>query len=201
MLWTPDPDRVRDTRMAGFARWVREHRGADVDERDYAALHEWSVRDLDGFWSAVAEHLGVRFHQRPSATLGSRAMPGAEWFPGATLNYAEHALTPGPGRADDDVAMIAVTESDGGGDPTERTVTHAELRDLVARARAGLAAAGVGVGDRVVALAPNAVETLVAFLAPASRGAGGGCGAPGVGPRAGRGLGAQSFWVAAPTPR
>ena len=166
VLWTPNPDRVRDTRLAGFTRWVREHRGVDVDEGDYAGLHAWSVGDQDGFWSAVAEHLGVRFHERPSATLGRREMPGTQWFPGATLNYAEHALTPGPGRADGDVAVIGVVE-----DGTERTVTHGELRDLVARARTGLAAAGVGVGDRVVAMAPNAVETLVAFLATASLGA------------------------------
>jgi acetoacetyl-CoA synthetase len=166
VLWTPDPDRARGTRVAGFARWVRQHRGVDVDELDYAGLHDWSVRDLDGFWSAVAEHLGVRFHDRPSATLGAREMPGTEWFPGATLNYAEHALTPGPGREDGDVALVAVGE-----DGTERTVTHAELRDLVGRARAGLAAAGVGRGDRVVAVVPNSVETLVALLATASLGA------------------------------
>ena len=166
VLWTPDPERARTTRIAEFARWVREERGVEGDDLDYAALHAWSVRDLDGFWSATAEHLGVRFHDRPTATLGSREMPGTQWFPGATLNYAEHALTPGPGREDDDVAAIAVLEN-----ATERTVTHGELRELVARARAGLAAAGVGVGDRVVALAPNAVETLVAFLATASLGA------------------------------
>ena len=161
---------VRESRVAGFARWVREHRdvGSDfpVDDLDYAGLHAWSVRDLDGFWSALAEHLGVIFHDPPTATLGRREMPGTEWFPGSTLNYAEHALTPGPGRGDDDIAAVAVVE-----DGTEREVTHAELRDLVARARAGLAAAGVGRGDRVVALVPNSVETLVAFLATASLGA------------------------------
>lgn len=166
VLWTPDAAAVPGTRIAGFARWVREHRGVDVDEGDYAGLHAWSVRDLEGFWSAVAEHLDVRFHDRPAATLGSRAMPGAEWFPGATLNHAEHALAPGPGRADDDVALIACRE-----DGAERTVTHGELRDLVARARAGLVRAGVGLGDRVVAMAPNTVETVVAFLATASLGA------------------------------
>lgn len=93
-------------------------------------------------------------------------MPGAEWFPGATLNYAEHVLTAGPGREDADEAVVFARE-----DGVERTLTHAELRELVSRARAGLVAAGVGVGDRVVALAPNCVETVAAFLATASLGA------------------------------
>jgi acetoacetyl-CoA synthetase len=183
VLWTPDPDAARQSRVASFARWVREHRdvGSDfpVDDLDYAGLHAWSVRDLDGFWSALAEHLGVIFHDPPTATLGSREMPGTAWFPGSTLNYAEHALTPGPGRGDDDIAAVAVVE-----DGTEREVTHAELRDLVARARAGLAAAGVGRGDRVVALVPNSVETLVAFLATASLGAVWSSCSPDFGPRA-----------------
>jgi acetoacetyl-CoA synthetase len=166
VLWTPDPQRARQSAIADFARWVREHRDVELDELDYAGLHAWSVRDLDGFWSAVAERLGVLFRDPPTATLGAPEMPGTQWFPGATLNYAEHALTPGPGRADTDVALIAVGE-----DGSERSVTHAELRDQVARARAGLVAAGVGQGDRVVALAPNSPETVVTFLAAASLGA------------------------------
>jgi acetoacetyl-CoA synthetase len=162
VLWAPDSDHTGP--MAEFTAWVREHRG--VDASDYAALHAWSVEDLDGFWSAAAEFLGVRFHTQPSAVLGSSAMPGAQWFPRATLNYAEHALTPGPGREDGDVALVVARE-----DGLERVVTHAELRDLVARARAGLVEIGVGRGDRVVALAPNSVETLATFLAAASLGA------------------------------
>ena len=126
VLWTPDPDLARETAIADFARWVGEHRGVKLDELDYAALHEWSVGELDGFWSAAAEYLGVIFRDPPTATLGSRDMPGAQWFPGATLNYAEHALTPGPGRADGDVAIDFVRE-----DGLTRTVTHAELRDAV----------------------------------------------------------------------
>jgi acetoacetyl-CoA synthetase len=166
VLWNPDPERVTGTAIAEFARWVREHRGIELDELDYPALHRWSVRDLDGFWSAAAEYLGVIFRDPPAATLGSREMPGAQWFPGATLNYAEHALTPGPGRADGDIAVVFTRE-----DGLARTVTHADLREQVGRARSGLVAAGVGVGDRVVALAPNCVETLVLFLAAASLGA------------------------------
>ncbi|ALL74762.1 acetoacetyl-CoA synthetase [Pseudonocardia sp. EC080610-09] len=167
LLWRPDPEQVPHTEIVAFATWARDSRGAPItDVTDYAQLHAWSVSDLEAFWSAVAEYSGVIFHDRPTATLGARDMPGAQWFPGSTLNYAEHALTPGPGRADDDVAVEFVRE-----DGLERTVTHAELRDQVARARAGLARAGVGTGDRVVALAPNSVETLVAFLATASLGA------------------------------
>lgn len=159
VLWSPDPR--HDGPLARFTAWVGEHRG--VAAPDYAALHEWSVRDLDGFWSAIVEFLGVRFHDAPTATLGSREMPGAEWFPGATLNYAEQALAPG---ADDDLALVFARE-----DGVERSVGRGELRDLVGRARAGLLAAGVAQGDRVVAMAPNCVETLVMFLAAASIGA------------------------------
>ena len=119
VLWRPDPAAVPQTEIAKFGAWVREHRGVDVDGTDWASVHEWSVTDLDGFWSAVAEYSGVLFHDAPTATLGSREMPGAEWFPGSTLNYAEHVLTPGPGRADGDVAIEFVRE-----DGLERTIAY-----------------------------------------------------------------------------
>ena len=96
--------------------------------------------------------------------LGSREMPGAEWFPGATLNYAEHML----GRDDDldSVAIVAHSQT-----RETRELTFGELREQVARARAGLKRLGVGPGDRVVAYLPNIPETAVAFLAAASLGA------------------------------
>src|SRR4029450_7382229 len=103
VLWTPDPAAARASAVAEFARFVRDQRLADVDELDYSSLHDWSVGDLDGFWAAAAAFLGVRFHAGPEATLDSLIMPGTEWFPGSTLNYAEHALTDGPGRAGDDI--------------------------------------------------------------------------------------------------
>lgn len=106
------------------------------------------------------------FHDAPVETVRYTEMSTVQWFAGGTLNYAEHALTEAPGRHDGDTAVEFVRE-----DGVERTVTYGELRDLVARARTGLIAAGVGRGDRVVALAPNCVETLVMFLAAASLGA------------------------------
>jgi acetoacetyl-CoA synthetase len=166
VVWTPDPAAARASAIAEFARFVRDQRPADVDELDYSSLHAWSVDDLDGFWAAAAKFLGVRFHADPRATLDSLTMPRTEWFPGATLNYAEHALTDGPGRAGDDLAVVFVRE-----DGLEKLVSHDELRELVARVRAGLLRLGVGQGDRVVALLPNCVEALAAFLAVASLGA------------------------------
>ena len=95
--------------------------------------------------------------------LGQREMPGAEWFPGARLNYAEHMLRR---TTTDEVAVVARSNTR---EPVE--LTFGELREQVARARAGLQRLGVGRGDRVVAYLPNIPETLVAFLATASLGA------------------------------
>jgi acetoacetyl-CoA synthetase len=164
VLWRPDPS--YEPEISRFARWAGDEYGVPLDGTDYAALHAWSVRELRDFWTAVARWCDVRFHSSPSTSLGSASMPGAEWFPGATLNYAEHALSSAPGRADGDPAVVFARE-----DGLERSLTYGELRAQVASARAGLRRAGVRVGDRVVALAPNSIETLVTFLATASLGA------------------------------
>jgi acetoacetyl-CoA synthetase len=161
LLWQPDPDRVATTRIAGFRDWLRAERGTDLP--DYDALWQWSVRDLPGFWSAVAEFLGMRFHQPATEVLGSTDMPGATWFPGATLNYAEQALT---GPPDDDVALVFHRE-----DGKSERHTYGDLRARVAAARAALVSLGVRRGDRVAALVPNSPDTVVAFLAAASIGA------------------------------
>ncbi|MEO6083478.1 MAG: acetoacetate--CoA ligase [Umezawaea sp.] len=164
LLWRPDPNRVADSRMAAFRDWLRAERGLDF--ADYDELWTWSTNDLEAFWSAIADFFDVAFHTPPTRTLGSSSMPGAEWFPGATLNYAEHALRPGPGRADDDLAVIFHRE-----DGLAANLTYATLRRRVAAVRAGLLALGVTRGDRVVALVPNSPEALIAFLAAASIGA------------------------------
>ena len=161
VLWQPDPDRVETTRMAEFRRWLASERGVRV--ADYQALWEWSTEDLAAFWGALTEFLGVRFHTPYERVLGSTDMPGAQWFPGATLNYAEHALSTG---ADDDLAVLFERE-----DGLSSSHTYGELRVEVAAVRAALVALGVRRGDRVVALAPNMPRTLVAFLAAASLGA------------------------------
>jgi acetoacetyl-CoA synthetase len=154
VLGTPPPDVHETTEIGRFAA----RNGFDAFE----PLQRWSVEDLEGFWQAVWDFFELRWHTPPERVLGSRAMPGAEWFPGGRLNYAEHML-----RGEDDaVAVVARSNTRG---PIE--LTFGELREPVARARAGLVRLGVGRGDRVVAYLPNIPETLVAFLATASLGA------------------------------
>jgi acetoacetyl-CoA synthetase len=153
---------VRETTEIGrYLGWLATERGQDFD--GYADLHHWSVTDLDGFWSSIRDYFGVRFHTPETAVVPDPRMPGTEWFPGATLNYAEHALGH---RPDDEVAVVAYSQT-----RARQELTWARLRDQVARARAGLARLGVGRGDRVVAYLPNIPETVVAYLAVASLGA------------------------------
>ncbi len=162
VLWTPPAD-VRDTTEIGrYLNWLRDERGRYF--ADYDALWRWSVEDLEGFWGSVWDFFGVRAHAPYDRVLGAREMPGAEWFPGARLNYAEHAL--GTDEDSDHVAVVARSQTR---EPIE--LTFGELREQVALARAGLRRLGVGPSDRVAAYLPNIPETLVAFLAAASLGA------------------------------
>jgi acetoacetyl-CoA synthetase len=162
VLWTPPADVRETTEIGRFLNWLRDERGRDL--AGYDELWRWSVEDLEGFWGALWDFFGVRAHTPYDRVLGSPAMPGAEWFPGAGLNYAEHLLG-GPDDADA-VAVVARSQTRG---PLE--LTFGDLREQVARARLGLQRLGVGPGDRVVAYLPNIPETLVAFIATASLGA------------------------------
>ncbi len=164
VLWSPDERSYRGSALAGFVDWLAQQREIDVDS--YQQLYDYSVADLAGFWSAVAEYFEVMFRSPHEQVLTSEQMPGAGWFPGATLNYAEHALRSGPGKGANDVAVIALTEAG-----ERQQLSYGELRTLVAAAQAGLRTLGVAAGDRVVALAPNCAQTLVGFLATASIGA------------------------------
>jgi acetoacetyl-CoA synthetase len=162
VVWEPTAAARTDSQVARYLEWLRREHGLDFPGHEQ--LFRWSVDDLDGFWASLWEFFEIRAHAPYERVLGSRAMPGADWFPGARLNYAEHML----GR-DDELDAVAVVAHSQSRDPFE--LTFGELRDQVARARAGLERLGVQPGDRVVAYLPNAPETLVAFLAAASIGA------------------------------
>ncbi len=161
ILWRPPAD--QQSRLGAFLAEVQRDSGLDF--ASYADAWTWSTTDLDAFWLAVWRYFDI-----PSATVVDHAlqvveMPGARWFPQARLNYAETMLRM-PGRADDDVVLISRSQS-----REEQTVSAAQLRDQVARARTGLKRLGVGHGDRVAAYAPNIPETFVLLLAAASLGA------------------------------
>ena len=98
LLWTPSPDQVARANITAFTAWLAAER--QLRFASYEALWQWSVTDLDGFWQAVWDYCGIRASTPPSAVLGRRSMPGADWFPGARLNYAEHILRRAPDHRD-----------------------------------------------------------------------------------------------------
>jgi acetoacetyl-CoA synthetase len=149
--------------MGAYLAWLDRER--DLRFASYSTLWRWSVDEPGAFWRSIWDHFEVRAATQPTASLSSASMPGANWFPGATLNWAAHVLAV-PGRAGTDEAVVAISQTR---DPL--TLTVDELRDAVARCRAGLVRLGVRRGDRVAAYLPNIPEALVALLATASLGA------------------------------
>lgn len=160
VLWSPPADVRSSTAVGRFTDFCEKRSGRRFPDRD--AFWRWSIDDLAGLWAAVWDFHDVRASVPYSRVLSSREMPGARWFEGARLSYAEHALR----RAGADTAVVARSQTRG---PIE--LSWDELRDQVARARTGLLDLGVRSGDRVVAYLPNIPETLVTFLAAASIGA------------------------------
>ncbi len=161
VLWRPPAG--QRSRVGDFLAWLDRERGWTF--AGYPDLWEWSTTDLAGFWRAVWDHFGVRAYEPPTGTIPDARMPGARWFPGATLNYAEHVLRT-PGLAEDEPVVLGYSQT-----RAPVTLTVAQLREQVRRVRAGLVRLGVCPGDRVAAYAPNIPETFVLMLATASLGA------------------------------
>ena len=161
LLWTPSEERVERATLTRYQSWLAEARGLHFTS--YAELWQWSVDDLPAFWSSIVEFFQIRFEEPGAAVLGNSQMPGAEWFPGARLSYAEHIFR---GKDPDAVALQSASELRPLGD-----WTWDRLRTETAEIASGLRALGVGSGDRVAAYMPNIPETVAAFLACASIGA------------------------------
>ena len=168
ILWQPSPERIANTRMDQFRRFINQRHGVQL--HDYPALHQWSIDQRPDFWQAIVAFFDVQFRSPPSVTLiEDIEMPSAQWFPGATLNFAEHLLR----RRDDHPAVVAVSE-----DGQREQLSYAQLAEQVAGLQKSLRAAGVGIGDRVAACMPNTWQTLVGMLATTSLGAIWSCSSP-----------------------
>jgi acetoacetyl-CoA synthetase len=171
-LWQPGPDRIAQAQVTRFQNWAADRFGAPTtDSSDplasYQALHTWSVREPERFWQAVAEWFDVRFSTPYDSVLADASMPGAVWFPGATLNYAEHALRPAQDASrTSEAALIHLDERH-----EVREINWAELRRQVASLAEQLRCLGVVPGDRVSGYLPNIPQAVVALLATAAVGA------------------------------
>jgi acetoacetyl-CoA synthetase len=161
LLWAPSDERVAGANLTAYARWLADAKG--VHTAGYDELWRWSVDELDAFWASIWEYFDVQAATPYDRVLGDRSMPGAQWFTGARLNYAQHIFR---GREDSALALQHASEL-----RELQSVSWGELRAQTAAMAAGLRAAGVGEGDRVVAYLPNIPEAIAAFLACASLGA------------------------------
>jgi acetoacetyl-CoA synthetase len=161
LLWEPTAEAIERSTLTTYMRWLESKRGLRFE--GYHDLWQWSIDDIEAFWASIWDFFEVRAERPYKRVLGRREMPGAEWFPGARLSYAEHIFR---GRDDADVAIIHESELRDRGE-----VTWGELRAQVAGIAAGLREMGVEPGDRVVGYLPNVPETIAIFLACASIGA------------------------------
>jgi acetoacetyl-CoA synthetase len=161
-LWEPSADRVERSQMTRYMRWLEANRDLRFDG-DYHALWRWSVENVEEFWQSIWDHFDVISSQPYERVLSSHEMPGARWFEGAQLNYAEHIF-----RNRDDSAVALQHQAEDG---ELGQISWGELRSRVAAMAAALRELGVGRGDRVVAYLPNSPGALIAFLASASLGA------------------------------
>src|SRR5699024_5156132 len=161
LLWEPDETWKENANIYHYMNWLKTHKHKYFN--DYQSLWEWSVEDLEGCWESLWEYFDIQANEPYQTVLTSHKMPGARWFPEATINYTEHIFK---GRDWNETAIIHASE---GRKKTE--VTWSELYHHTASLQRTLSSLVVGKGERVVAYVANIYEAVVAFLATASIGA------------------------------
>ncbi len=168
ILWRPSDSRIKNSNMTHFTLWLSEKVGRKFP--DYASLHKWSVENIESFWEHFVQYTDIIHSQKYRQVLDSHKMPGAKWFDGMCLNFAENIL----GR---DFQGVAIKYQIEPGDAKHHyeshfagQITFDQLKKLVARCARGLKQAGVKTGDRVAGYVANVPEAMVACLACASLG-------------------------------
>jgi acetoacetyl-CoA synthetase len=161
LLWAPTPERVAKANITAYLAWLKKTRGLEF--AGYPELWQWSVTETDAFWQSVWDYNDIIVTREPTSVLGQREMPGAQWFPGAMLNYAENAMAR---EAPGEVALYYHSET--------IPVTPLYWEDLAGQVRilaTQLRNLGVQPGDRVASTLPNIPESVIAMLAVTSIGA------------------------------
>jgi acetoacetyl-CoA synthetase len=161
LLWTPSAARIERAHLTAFSRWLKQQRGLSF--ANYTELWKWSVTEVEAFWQAIWDYFDVKASQPAECVLRSRKMPGTEWFPGARLNYAEHALRRERPNA---TAVLHLSE--------RRKLTPISWEEIGSKVRilaTQFRKMGLKPGDRVVANLPNVPEAVIAMLATTSIGA------------------------------
>jgi acetoacetyl-CoA synthetase len=164
-LWRPSPERIASSAMTRYLEWLRRERGLDFP--DYESLWHWSVTEIEAFWQTIREFCGLRLSTEPRSILDARTMPGAKWFDGARLNWADQMLwhASRPGFADRPAIVFSSERV------ARREVGWGELVAQVAALGRTLERLGIGLGDRAVSYMPNIPEAVAAVCATAARGA------------------------------
>ena len=162
-LWEPSPQRIEQANLTAFAAGVAAKYGVDVGT--YKSLWQWSIDHKPEFWREMWNYGGVLGKPGDPVLLDADRMPGARWFPDATLNFAQNLLE--RRRADDDGDALVFW----GEDKVRRVVSHANLHALASRVSSALTAYGIVAGDRVAAYMPNMPETIIAMLGTSAVGA------------------------------
>ena len=161
MLWSPTEGVKANANLTRYMIWLAENRNLQFD--GYADLWQWSVDHIDQFWETIWHFFDLKWSQPAESILADRTMPGAKWFPGARLNYAENIFA----KTSDDRPMLLYKAEDA---PLVE-ISRQSVYDQANRLAQVLREMGVQQGDRVVAYLPNIPETIVAVTAVSSLGA------------------------------
>ncbi|EIT70678.1 MULTISPECIES: acetoacetate--CoA ligase [Hydrocarboniphaga] len=162
LLWTPRPEYAAASNVAKFVDWLRSEKGVEL--ADYNELHRWSVSDIEGFWSSIWAYFDVQSDTPYTSVIDRKVMPGARWFDGSRVNYAEHLLRhEGDGRK---TAFHHLSET-----RELAQMSWGELGDKVRIVATQLRALGIRPGDRIVSYMPNVPETAIAAMATIAIGA------------------------------
>ena len=167
LLWSPSRERIETSAMPRFMRQASARHRTEL--ADYAALHRWSVDNLEDFWREIWRFCNVTGDPGERTVVDRDAMPGARYFPDANICFAENLLRHSSGLDGDGRQRDALVFW--GEDKVRRRVSHGELLDVVSQAQQAFAAAGVRRGDRVCAVIPNMPEAIIGMLAASSLGA------------------------------